>query len=338
MSLPQTAVVLINVGTPDSPSVNDVRKYLFEFLNDPRVIDLPWLSRKLLVNLIIVPFRAPKSAKLYRLLWTENGSPLLNVSESVTGKLQVRLGSDYRVFLAMRYGKPDLGKVLDEINAAGYSKIIVLPLFPQYASSSTGTALEAVMKRVKTWNIIPEVRYINQFYNNQGFIDAFAKRIQDCNPSKYDHIVFSYHGLPVRHIEKSHPATDCAGCRCDLDFTPHGTYCYRATCYETTRLIVSKLGLKNEDWSVGFQSRLSDKWIKPFTDELLISKAKKGVRKILIAAPAFVTDCLETTIELGMEYRELFIESGGTDLDLVESLNDMPEWIDVLKDMIIRFT
>ncbi|MGF1586205.1 MAG: ferrochelatase [Bacteroidales bacterium] len=334
MSIQKTAVVLINVGTPDSYKVYDVRRYLTQFLNDPRVIDIPWLQRKLLVNLIIVPFRAPKSAKLYRMLWTDKGSPLLYVSQSVVEKLQVNLGERYKVFLGMRYGNPDLRKVLKEIGESGYSRVIIVPLFPQYASSSTGTAIEMVMDQVRRWNIIPEIRFINQFYDHPGFIDSFVKRIKSYDPLKYDHIVFSYHGLPIRHIAKSHPESDCANCRCDLEFPSYGTYCYRATCYETTRLIVEKLGLEKEKWSVGFQSRLSDKWIKPFTDELLIRKAGKGVGKILLVAPAFVTDCLETTIELGMEYKELFIESGGTNLDYVESLNDMPEWIDALDDMI----
>jgi protoporphyrin/coproporphyrin ferrochelatase len=336
MGTSNTAVVLVNVGTPDSPSVKDVRRYLFQFLNDPRVIDIPWLLRKLLVNLIIVPFRAPKSARLYRLLWTDNGSPLLHVSQVVTGKLQDLLGINYRVFLAMRYGKPDLRKILKEISVSGYRELIILPLFPQYASSSTGTAMELAMKHISSWNIIPEVKYINQFYNHPGFIDAFVKRIRSYDLGSYDKIVFSYHGLPVRHIARSHPLIECGSCRCDIDFPSHGTYCYRATCYETTRLITSRLGLKREEWSVGFQSRLSDKWIKPFTDELLVRKAGEGVKKILIVAPAFVTDCLETTIELGMEYRQLFIEAGGVHLDYVESLNDMPEWIEVLKDLIIK--
>lgn len=331
---PETAVVLINVGTPDSPSVRDVRKYLFEFLNDPRVIDIPWLLRKILVNLVIVPFRSPRSAKLYKILWSENGSPLLYCGERVRDKLQGLLGSNFKVFLAMRYGNPHLKNVLEEIKEKGYSKIIALPLYPQYASSTTGTSLALLMSQVEKWEIIPDIRLINQFYDNPGFIDAFVKRIKSRNYREYDHIVFSYHGLPDRHISKIHPGIPPDSCSCENHLPEHGEYCYKATCYETTRLLASKLGLKKQDYSVGFQSRLSDRWMRPFTGELLISKAKEGAGKILIIAPAFIADCLETIVELGVEYNELFIKAGGSQLDYVESLNDMPEWIEVLKDII----
>ncbi len=336
MATPKTAVLLINVGTPDSPSVKDVRIYLTSFLNDRRVIDIPWLLQKILVNLIIVPFRAPKSAKLYRLLWTEKGSPLLFHSNSVKDKLQDQLGGNYKVFITMRYGNPNVKKVLDEIHSGAYSEIIVLPMFPQYASSSTGTAKAAVMDQVKRWNIIPYIKFLDQFYNNQGFIDAFAQKIQQYEPESFDHIIFSYHGLPVRHISKIHPGVDCQTCICNLHFPEYGTYCYKATCYETTRLIAAKLGLKKEAYSQSFQSRLSDKWLKPFTDKLLVQKANEGVEKMLIVAPAFVADCLETSVELGIDYKNMFIKAGGKDLVYVESLNDMPEWIGVLNDIIVN--
>ena len=334
MLLPETAVLLINVGTPDSPSVKDVRKYLFEFLNDRRVIDIPWLFQKILVNLIIVPFRAPESAKLYRLLWSDKGSPLLYYGNSVKEKLQALPDKNYEVFLAMRYGNPNLKEALEKIKARGYSKIVVLPLYPQYASSTTGTAMAMVMDLVKKWEVIPEIQLINQFYDNPGFINAWVKKIRSCNDMEYDHIVFSYHGLPLRHLKSIHPGIDSSTCSCNVQIPGHGKYCYKATCYETTRLLVSELGLKRGDYSVSFQSRLSDKWMKPFTDELLVCKAQEGVKKILIAAPAFVADCLETTVELGIEYKELFIKSGGSHLEYTGSLNDMPEWIRALKNII----
>ena len=332
----QTAVVLINVGTPDSPSVRDVRKYLSEFLNDRRVIDIPWPLRKILVNLIIIPFRAPASAKLYKALWTDNGSPLLYYGNSVKDKLQAQLGEDYHVFLAMRYGNPHLKKVLEEVTAGSFSEIIGLPLYPHYASSTTGTAVEMMMQAVKSREVIPEIKFISQFYNDQGFIDAFVKRIKSCNYRDYEHIVFSYHGLPLRQINKIHPVIDADSCGCEDYMPEHGKYCYKATCYETTRLLVSKLNLTREKYSVAFQSRLSGRWMKPFTDQLLVSKAKEGTKKILIAAPSFVADCLETTVELGIEYKKLFLGSGGRQLDYVESLNDMPEWISALKNIIRR--
>jgi protoporphyrin/coproporphyrin ferrochelatase len=336
MASTKKAVLLINVGTPDSPSVKDVRKYLFRFLNDRRVIDLPWLLQKILVNLVIVPFRAPKSAKLYRLLWTDKGSPLLVHSNQVRDSLQDQLGSNYKVFVAMRYGNPNLKKILDEIHSGAFARIIVLPMFPQYASSSTGTAIAAVMDQVKMWNIIPEIKFVGQFYSNPGFIDSFAQKIKQYEPGRFDHIIFSYHGLPVRQISRVHPGVDCQTCTCNRQLPAQGAYCYKATCYETTRLIASQLGLQKDDYSLSFQSRLSDKWLKPFTDKVLVQKANEGVQKLLIVAPAFVADCLETSVEIGIDYKNMFIKAGGSDLEYVESLNDMPGWVDVLKDMILN--
>lgn len=330
----KTAVLLINVGTPDSPEVKDVRRYLTQFLNDLRVIDLPWLLRKILVNVIIIPFRAPKSARLYNMLWTNNGSPLLHYGNKLRDLLQEQLNIPYAVFLGMRYGNPALENVLEEIRIKGFHKLVVVPLFPQYASSTSGTAIAAVMKIIEKWNIIPEVRFVSQFYRNKEFIEAFALKIKSYHPETYDHIVFSYHGLPLSHIEWIHPAVSQASCECTKAFPPHGEFCYRATCYETTRLLVQELSLKPGQYSVSFQSRLTKNWLEPFTDKVIIEKAKTGTKKILIAAPAFVADCLETTVELGIEYKKLFTEAGGTQLDYAESLNDLPEWVLALKKII----
>jgi len=334
MTSGKTAVILINVGTPDSPSVRDVRKYLFEFLNDPRVIDLPWVIRKILVNLIIVPFRAPKSAKLYKLLWTEKGSPLNVISNSVRDKLQEQFGGNYTFFVAMRYANPNIRDVVDGVGTGGFSRLIVVPMFPHYASSSTGTANEAVMQQLKRWTVIPEVKFIGQFYDHPQFIDAFADRIRSYQPEKYDHVLFSYHGLPISHINSVHPGIDCANCSCTLKFPAHGEFCYKATTYETTRLLAAKLGLTEGKFSQSFQSRLSDKWLKPYTDKVLVQKVAEGIKNILVVAPAFVSDCLETTVELGIDYRKRFKDAGGVHLEYVESLNDMPAWIDLLKDLI----
>ena len=330
-----TAVILINVGTPDSPSVKDVRRYLTEFLNDPRVIDLPWLLRKILVNLIILPFRATKSAKLYKLIWTDKGSPLMFHSKNVRDKLQDQLGDNkYTVFVAMRYANPNIRDVLKQIGTSGFSKLIVVPMFPHYASSSSGTAIRAVMEQIKNWNVIPEVRFVGQFYDNPQFIEAFADRIRSYHPEKYDHVIFSYHGLPVRHMDRVHHGIECSGCTCHKQIPSHGAFCYRATTYETTRLLTACLGLPEGKFSQSFQSRLSDKWLKPYTDQLLQQKAGEGVRNLLIVAPAFVADCLETTVELGIDYKSQFLKAGGENLDYVESLNDSPDWIDTLRHII----
>ncbi|HEY3390570.1 MAG TPA: ferrochelatase [Prolixibacteraceae bacterium] len=334
MTSQKNAVLLINVGTPDSPSVKDVRKYLFKFLNDPRVIDIPWLLRKILVNLIIVPFRAPKSAKLYKLLWNKNGSPLLFHGNNVKEQLQKQLGDDYTIFMAMRYGNPHIRDVMSIIKSGSYSKLIVLPLFPHYAASSSGTAIEFVMNKLKNWEVVPEVKFIGQFYNNPLFLEAFRERIESYHPENFDHVVFSYHGLPLSHINRIHPEHDCESCTCDKKFPDYGEFCYKATCYETTRLLAAKLGLPDGKFSQSFQSRLSKNWLKPFTDKQLIKMGNEGIKRILVVAPAFVADCLETSVEIGIDYKNLFKQSGGEELVYVESLNALPTWIKTLKSLV----
>lgn len=330
----KTGVLLINLGTPDSPSVSDVRSYLSQFLNDPRVIDIPWLPRKLLVNGLIVPFRAPKSAKVYRKLWTENGSPLLYYSKRAKDLLQQSLGNTYEVFLAMRYKNPSIANVLEKMRLQNFEKIIVLPMFPQYASASTGSALEEVMRVINKWWVIPEIKIISQYYDHSLFIDAFAERGKQYNISEYDHVLFSYHGLPERQVDKVHADGLCANHNCKDEIAEENAYCYKASCYATTRLLAGRLGIPKEKYTVCFQSRLDQKWIQPFSDKIVEECAKKGMKKILVFSPAFTADCLETTIEIGEEYQELFEKHGGEKVQLVESLNDHPLWIECLKDLV----
>jgi protoporphyrin/coproporphyrin ferrochelatase len=331
----KTGVLLINLGTPDSPSVGDVRPYLSQFLNDPRVIDIPWLWRKILVNLIIVPFRAPKSAKVYKKLWTGNGSPLLFYSIRVQKLLQEALDSGYDVHLAMRYKNPSIPDVLAEMQQKNFDEIIVVPMFPQYASASTGSALEEVMRIVRGWWVIPEIKFISQYYDHPTFIDAIVTRGRQYNLQEYDHILFSYHGLPERQVEKVHPGKKCAGCYCEQETRAEDKYCYKAACYGTTRLIAEKLGIKKEDYTVCFQSRLDKKWLMPFSDVVVEDCARKGMKRILVFSPAFTADCLETIIEIGEEYQEIFEEHGGEKVQLVESLNDHPRWIACLKELVL---
>ncbi len=331
----KTAVLLINLGTPDSPSVGDVRKYLFQFLNDPRVIDIPWLLRALLVNLIIVPFRAPKSAKIYKELWTKDGSPLLLHGKHVTQKLQEKLAQKADVFFAMRYQNPSIDNVLEEIRKKNYSKIIVIPLYPQYASSSTGSTLEKVMQVVSKWWVIPEITLVSQYYDEVGYIDAFAERGKKHMEDRYEHVLFSYHGLPVRQVDKVYESTPCADHHCEDHLDEENAFCYKAACYETTRLIAARLNIPKENYTVAFQSRLDKKWLEPFSDEVVEQLAKKGVKRLLVFSPAFTADCLETTIEIGSEYKEIFEEHGGQHLQLVESLNDHPLWIGTLEKLVL---
>lgn len=327
------ALLLVNVGTPDNPSKKDVRRYLTGFLNDRRVIDLPWLLRKILVNLIIIPFRTKKSTGLYQRLWTPKGSPLLIYLNSLVEKLQQSLQGRYRVYGAMRYGNPALKEVLKQIQHEGVEEITVFPLYPQYASSTTGSVVEEVFHVIGKWEVIPAVRVVKQFYNHPAFLNAFARQIASFNPDAFDHVIFSYHGLPIRQIDKTHSGIPASQCNCIHEMPAHGTFCYRATCYETTRQLIKILKLTPEKTTVSYQSRLSKNWLEPFTDEVILKLAEKGVKRILVVAPAFVADCLETIVEIE-DYNLLFKKHGGEELVLVTSLNDGQEWMQAVTKII----
>lgn len=323
-------LLLINTGTPQSPGTGDVRRYLSQFLGDGRVIDIPWLLRKILVNLIIVPFRAPRSARLYNKLWTREGSPLLVNLKGLTAAVQKQAGPDVKVIAAMRYGKPSLKKVLTDLEKDKPREIIIFPLFPQYASSTSGSILEAAMKTIKKWNTIPSIELAGQFYSHPLFIDAFAAQISKYQPEEFDHVLFSYHGLPLRHIERIHKERQADSCRCTEEMPDDGFFCYKAACYETTRLLAARLNLPVASCSTSFQSRFSDKWLSPFTDKVLEELAHSGKKRVLITAPSFVADCLETIVELGDEGRHIFEKAGGTELVLAESLNQNKNWAEAV--------
>lgn len=333
----KTCVLLINLGTPNSPSVKDVRKYLFEFLNDPRVIDINTIARFFLVNLIIVPFRAPKSAKSYKELWTKDGSPIMIYGEFVREKLQKVLGNDFDVELAMRYQNPGLDEVCARMEKKGYEKIIILPLFPQYASASTGSAIEKAMRLISKWWVIPEIKIISQFYDDENYLNCVIEQSKKYNLEEYDHILFSYHGLPVRQVEKAHSdAISCEHHKCEEEINEDNKYCYKAACFATTRMLAKKLNLPKERYTVCFQSRLDKDWLKPFSDKVIVEWAKKGAKNLLVFSPAFVADCLETIVEIGIDYQKLFKEHGGEKIQLVESLNDHPLWVDALKKLVLK--
>ncbi|MBN2662173.1 MAG: ferrochelatase [Bacteroidales bacterium] len=327
-------LLVVNLGTPESATKKHVRKYLFNFLNDKRVIDLPWIARKLLVNLIIVPFRTPKSTKIYKKLWTPEGSPLLIYLNNLAEKLQKKLEPEYVVFGAMRYGKPELKTILSKIKQQNFEELIIFPLFPQYASSTTGSIFDLVMKQTKTWEIIPSIRFINQYYSHEAFIDSFSDQIKKYKPEDFDKIIFSYHGLPIRQINKTHADINYQSCTCETKMPEHGTHCYKATCYQTTRLLLQKTGITPSKTITTFQSRLSEGWLSPFTDEVIKNYAQNNIKKILIIAPSFVADCLETNIELNLEYKEIFIKNGGKKFVMVKSLNDNDKWVDAVSKIL----
>lgn len=332
-------VLLINLGTPDSPKTSDVRKYLTQFLNDPRVIDINPLGRFLLVNGIIVPFRAPKSAKLYEKIWTREGSPLLVNSTKMKVLLQKELGDNFVVELGMRYQSPSLESALDKLRLAHVEKIIMIPLYPQYASSSTGSSVAEAIRLMQHWEVTPSVEVISKFYDNPDFIAACVAVAKKYDINEYDQVIFSYHGLPERHIMKgaAHYGSDSCklGSCCD-SITKNNQYCYRANCFETTRQLVKQLNIPEGKYVTTFQSRLDDKWIKPYSDKVVAEKAKEGKKRMLVFSPAFVADCLETIYEIGTEYDEIFKEHGGEKITLVESLNDHPKWIEALKNMVLK--
>ncbi len=330
-------VLLIQLGTPDSPNNSDVRRYLKEFLMDPRVIDIPFFSRLLLVRGIIVPFRTPKSAKIYKELWElGNGkSPLLTYTEEVQRLLQERFDSEnVTVEMAMRYQNPSMESVLERMRKANYEEIIILPLFPQYASASTGSAVDKAMEIIRKWWVIPDIKIISQFYNHEGYIDSIVERAKEFDIDSYDKIMFSYHGLPERQVDKVYNSGLCKDHDCEKEITEENKFCYKATSYETTRLIAAKLGLSEDRYMVSFQSRLDEKWIQPFSDKVIEQWGREGKKRVLAFSPAFVADCLETLIEIGGEYQEIFEEHGGEKVQLVPSCNDHPRFIDCLEDLV----
>ena len=328
------AVLIVNVGTPSKPDPREVRSFLSQFLNDPRVIDLPWIRRKILVNGIIIPFRVKKSTGLYRRVWTETGSPILLYLNSLQQKLELKFGADADFYAAMRYGEPSITSVLDKINSIGYDELLVLPLFPQYAESTTGSIIAHVESLLPRYDDIKTVKYIRDFHDHPAFIRAFSTRIGQYMPDTFDYVVFSYHSLPVRQVDAQHPGKSCLSCSCDKQMPDFGKSCYKAQSYETTRLIAESLGLKPEDYTVTFQSRLTRKWIGPFTEDVILQLAAEGKKRILVAAPSFVADCLETIVEIGMDYDVLFRENGGAELVMAESLNDEDNWVEAIGEML----
>jgi len=331
-------VLLVNLGTPDSPETKDVRRYLDEFLMDPRVIDISPVSRTLLVKGIIVPFRSPKSAKLYKHIWSDKtGSPLLHYSKLQHKHLQERLGDEYMVELAMRYQSPSIPAALARLKEALVESIQVIALFPQYASASTGSVHEKVMEIVGKWPTIPSISFANSFHDNELMIQTFADNAKKHKPETYDHILFSFHGLPQRQLIKcDHTGKYCLKVdNCCNTLNDTNKFCYSAQSYDTARLIAEKLDIPKEKYSICFQSRLGkDPWVQPYTSEVVAKLANEGKKRLLVFCPAFVADCLETVYELTEEYGAEFKALGGEHIQLVESLNDAPTWIDALEQMV----
>ena len=331
-------VLLVNLGSPDSPAVPDVRKYLREFLMDGRVLDTPWPIRFCVVNFAILPKRPAESGKAYETIWTKEGSPLIVISKKVHAKLKERVSVP--IELAMRYQNPSIESALLKLADENVDDLLLIPLFPHYAMSSFETAVVRVQELAK--RVAPKMRIQVQppCYADEDYITALVASARDYLDRGYDHLLFSYHGIPERHLRKSDPT----GCHClatpnccETPSPAHAT-CYRAQCFATTKAFVKKAGIPEGKYSISFQSRLGrDPWLKPYTDFELERFPKEGIKKLLVMCPAFVSDCLETIEEIGERGRESFIHAGGQECTLIPCMNEHPLWIAALENMVKKF-
>lgn len=325
MSESKIGILLINLGTPASPEVKDVRRFLREFLTDPCVIDLPWLLRQSIVNFLILPFRPKNTAKLYQKIWTSAGSPLLCYSQEFSEKLADLLGEQYVVALGMRYGNPSLTSAITKLVTC--QKIIIFPLFPQYSRAATQTAIMAAEKVIAKVSPISSVTTIKHFFDNSLYIEAMAAKLQQAKPTEF--VLFSYHGLPERALLKS----GCKKSNCDrihscLLQKPEIEHCYRAQCFATSAAIAAKLGLGAQTYATVFQSRLGRAaWIQPYAEEYLTKLAAQGIKHLSVVCPSFVADCLETLEEINIRMRQQWMALGGETFSMVSCLNADPDWV-----------
>jgi len=333
----QKAVLLANLGSPDSTSVKDVRSYLAEFLMDERVIDIPYIARLLLVRGIIVPFRAPQSAAKYKTIWTENGSPLIHISKQVQKKLAGAI--DMPVELCMRYANPTTTSALDKLKNENpdLQEVVLVPLYPHYAMSSYETAVEYVKEIHKKGNYPFALKVVPPFYNHPDYIESLTNSIKPHLQKEFDHLLFSYHGIPKRHVLKA----DCTKSHCfssesccSIKSAAHDV-CYRHQIIETTNLVAEKLGLPKEKFSYSFQSRLgADAWLQPYSVEQFKKFPQQGIKKLIVVCPAFVSDCLETLEEIQEEGHEDFIKAGGSEYSVIPCLNDRDDWIKTIVKLV----
>ncbi|HET6765938.1 MAG TPA: ferrochelatase [Chitinophagaceae bacterium] len=329
-------IILMNLGSPDSTGVKDVRKYLNEFLMDERVIDMPYLSRLLLVKGIIVPFRAPRSAEAYKTIWWKEGSPLIELTKQLQAAVQRQTRET--VTIAMRYGNPSPKDAYDELvgKVEGLEEVILFPLYPHYAMSSYETAVECMKEVHAKENYKFRLTTIKPYYNNADYINAMTENMKPYLNEDYDHILFSYHGVPARHIKKSDSTgshclqvENCCEVSC-----PAQEFCYRHHCFTTTKLITSQLNIPADKFSISFQSRLGKGWLEPFTDIRLEQMPKEGIKKLLIICPAFVSDCLETLEEIAEGGKETFMHAGGESYKMIPCLNVHPLWVSTIANWI----
>jgi len=335
----KTGVLLVNTGSPDAPEVPETRRYLRQFLSDARVLVMSPIARWSLLNFIILPTRPKVSSAAYRAIWTDRGSPLIANSEDFRDGLRQAL-PEWLIEIGMAYGKPSVPDSLDALIAQGAERIIVAPMFPQYASATTGSVLELTYKTAAEKRNVPSLTAITPFYEEPEYLDAWSAQAQSqLDAFQPDHILFSFHSLPRRHIIDGDPTgTHClANEDCCENYREANPNCYRAHCFATTRGIVERLGLKPDAYTLAFQSKLGrDSWLTPATDQTIVQLAKSGVKRLAILSPAFVADCIETLEELGMQGRDSFMNNGGEDFKLVTSLNSHPAWVTGFAEILKR--
>lgn len=332
-----TGILLINLGTPDAPTPEAVGRYLREFLMDGFVIDTPAPLRWFLVNVLIVPRRKHQSAGAYQKVQMPEGSPLLVHTRALRNQVAKELGDAYAVEFGMRYGNPSIKSALEKLKSRGVSRIIVLPLYPQYAESSFETAVVETRRSAQELGVEELLTFLPPFYADPQFIDAWNQRVaSEIDPEKTDHIVFSFHSIPVRHLKKFHRNNTNAGPQCCVEITSDNPNCYRAQCFTTARAIAERLQLHPDDYTVSFQSRLGRaEWIGPNTVDVLQDLARRGVRRVAVACPSFVADCLETVEEIAIRGKETFTAAGGEQLKLIPSLNAELPWVRAVSAWII---
>ena len=331
-------VLLVNLGSPDSTAVSDVRRYLREFLMDGRVIDVPWLMRAFIVGMVLIR-RPRESAEAYRKIWTPEGSPLIVKSWRVRAKLQERV--TVPVELAMRYQSPSITEAVRKLAAEKLDEVLVIPLFPHYAMSSFETAVVRVKKAARQLARKMRIEVQPPYGDASDYLTALVASARNYLEAGYDHLLFSFHGVPVRHLRQTDPTRDhclvAMNC-CNVASPAHAT-CYRAQCFKTVAAFVKQAGVPPGKYSVSFQSRLGrDVWLMPYTDVVLGELPKRGIQKLLVICPAFVADCLETLEEIGLRGRETFLSAGGKEFTLVPGLNEHPLWLAALENMVRRFS
>ncbi|WP_199609744.1 ferrochelatase [Flocculibacter collagenilyticus] len=317
----KTGVLLTNLGSPDAPTTSAVRTYLREFLSDRRIVEIPrvvWLS---ILHGVILRTRPARSAKLYKEIWTENGSPLVHITRQQADKLSTKLQAqgyhDVEVVMAMRYGNPSIASGLKALREKGLTRIIIMPMYPQYSGTTTGSTFDAVAKELSTWRWVPELHFVNGYHQQPAFVNALVSSIKEHfgQHGKPQKLLFSYHGIPRRFLDQGDPY-----------------YCF---CMQTTRLVIEQLGLDEADYITCFQSRLGKaEWLKPYTDKTLAALPSEGITDVAIISPAFSADCLETLEELEQENRETFMEAGGTRYQYIPALNDRDDHINAIFETI----